>query len=112
MDSRYSQGNKPAKKKEKDSSGKNKSTDSTPADTSSEKQSSSTQQTSSAHLKKNHRGGPWRGRRWGQNLPATGVNATPKKEEIDLSQVDCFYYRKKGHYANKCPQKKKQESKN
>ena len=44
--------------------------------------------------------------------PATGVNVTPKKEEADLSQVDYFHCRKKGHYANKCLQKKKQESKN
>ena len=108
MDSRCPRGNRAAKREEKDS--KNKSTDSTPADTSSGKQSSSTQQTSSPHPKK---GGSRRGRGRGQNSPATGVNATPRKEEVDLSQVDCFHCRKKGHYANRCPQKKKkQESKN
>ena len=116
IDSRCPKGNKPARKEEKDSSGKNKSTDSALADTSSRKQTSSTQQTSSAHPKKDHRGGPRRGRRRGQdsrgqNSPATGVNAIPKKEE-DLSQVECFHCRKKGHFANRCPQKKKQESKN
>ena len=47
MDSRCPRGNRPAKKEDKDSSGKNKSTDSPSADTSSGKQSSSTQQTSS-----------------------------------------------------------------
>ena len=94
MDSRCPQGNRPAKKEEKDSSGKNKSTDSVFADTSSGKQSSSTQQTSSANPKKdqNHQQGAfWRqeGRqRQGQshNSPATGVNAsTVKKEVKDIS---------------------------
>ena len=112
MDSRCPRKNKPAKREEKNSSGKNKSTDSTPADISSGKQSSSTQQTSFAQPKKTHCGDPWRERGRSQGLPATGVNATLKKEEVDLSQVDCFHYRKKGHYANRYPQKKKQESKN
>ena len=108
MDSRCFWGNKPAKREKKDS--KNKFTDSTPANTSSEKLSSSIQQTSSPHPK---RGGPWRGRRRGQDSPATGVNATLKKKKVDLSQVDYFHCRKKGHYANKYPQKKKKpESKN
>ena len=48
MDSRCPRGNRPARKEEKDSGGKNKSTDSPSTDTSSGKQSSSTQQTSSA----------------------------------------------------------------
>ena len=111
MDSRCLRGNRPARKEEKDSDGKNKSTDSALADTPSGKQTSSTQQASSAHPKKDHRGGPRRGKGRGQDSPATGVNAIPKKEE-DLSQVECFHYRKKGHFANRCPQKKKQESKN
>ena len=108
MDSRCSRRNRPAKREEKHS--KNKSTDFTPANISSKKQSSSTQQTSSPHPNK---GGPRRGKGQSQDSPATGVNTTPKKEEVDFSQVDCFYYRKKGHYANRCPQKKrKKESKN
>ena len=121
IDSRCPRGNRPARKEEKDSDGKNKSTDSALADTSSGKQTSSTQQASSAHPKKDYRGGPRRGRgrgqdsrgqdSRGQDSPATGVNAIPKKEE-DLSQVECFHCRKKGHFANRCPQKKKQESKN
>ena len=111
MDSRCSKENRPAKKEEKDSGGKNKSTDSAPADIPSGKQTSSTQQASSAYPKKDHRRGPWHGRRRGQDSPTTGVNAIPKKEE-DLSQVKCFHCRKKGHFANRCPQKKKQESKN
>ena len=63
MDSRCPQGNRPARKEEKDSGRKNKSTDSLSADTSSRKQSFSTQQTSSANPKKdqNHQqGGSWR----------------------------------------------------
>ena len=52
IDSRCPQGNKPAKKEEKDLGRKNKSTDSPSADTSSGKQFSSTQQTSSANPKK------------------------------------------------------------
>ena len=52
MDSRCPRGSRPAKREEKDFGGKNKSTNSTPADTSSGKQSSSTQQTSSANPKK------------------------------------------------------------
>ena len=50
MDSKCPWENKPAKREEKDS--RNKSTDSTPADTSSGKQSSFTQQTFSPHPKK------------------------------------------------------------
>ena len=53
MDSRYLRRNSPTKKEEKDSDGKNKSTNSPSANTSSGKQSSSTKQTSSANLKKN-----------------------------------------------------------
>ena len=99
---------------EKNSGGKNKSNDSALADTSSGKQSSSTQQISFVHPKKdqNHRGAPWRGRGRGQDSLVTGVNVIPKKEEGDLSQVDYFHCKKKGHYAIRCPQKKKQELKN
>ena len=52
MDLRYPKRNRPAKKEEKNSGGKNKSIDSPSADTSSRKQSFSTQQTSSANPKK------------------------------------------------------------
>ena len=112
MDSRYPRENRPIKKDEKDS--KNKSTDSPSADTSSRKQSSSTQQTSSAKKDQNHQqGGSWRrggerrqGR--GHDSPATDVNATAvKKEEKDLSQVECYNCHQKGHYATKYPQKSK-----
>ena len=88
MDSRCPRGNRPARKEEKDSSGKNKSTDSLSADTSSGKQSSSTQQTSS-NPKKNqdHQRGPRCHGRGGlgcnNNSPATGVNTVPTKERKD-----------------------------
>ena len=44
------------------------------------------------------------------NTPATGVNATTvkksdKKADKELSQVECYNCHKKGHYANKCPDK-------
>ena len=52
MDSRCPQGNRPARKEEKDSGGKNKSINSPFADTSSGKQFFSIQQTSSANPKK------------------------------------------------------------
>ena len=106
MDLRCPRGNKPARKEEKDSGAKNKSTDSASADTSSGKETSSTQQATFAHPKKNHRGGPRRGRERGPDSPAMGVNAIPKKEE-NLPQVECFHCRKKGNFTNRCPQKKK-----
>ena len=110
MDSRYPQENRPAEKEEKNSGGKNKSTDSAPADVPSGKQTSST------HQKKdqNYQGGPRhrgrRGRRRGQDSPATGVNITLEKEEKDISHIKCFHCRRKGHFANKCLQKKKQDA--
>lgn len=54
-----------------------------------------------------------KGGQWGQsnNTPATGVNATvvkknKKQGEQDISQVEYSTYHKKGHYTNKCPDKK------
>ena len=114
MDSRYPRRNRPARKEEKNSGRKNKSTDSPSADTPSGKQSSSTQQTSSAKKDQDHQQGGSRrreGRRrqgHGHDSPVTGVNATAtKKEEKDLSQVECYNCHRKGHYATKCPQKAK-----
>lgn len=115
IDSRCPQGNKSAKNEEKDSE-KNKSTDSTSTDTPSRKKSSFTQQTSSAQPKKNqnHYDDPCHRQKYrqGQDLSATGVNVTSKKEKRDISHVKCFNCKKKGYYANWCPQKEKQESKN
>ena len=96
IDSRCPRGSRPAKREEKDSGGKNKSTNSTPADTSSRKQSSSARQTSSANPKKDqdHQRGPRRrrGRGHGRNpdSPATSINIVPTKEGRDMSQVECY----------------------
>ena len=94
MDSRYPRGNRPAKKEEKDSSGKNKSTNSPSANTSSGRQSSSTQQTSSANPKKDqdHQQGPWRRGRWRDKV----VTPTP------LSRVSILFPRRKGR-TETCP---------
>ena len=120
MDSRCPRGNRPAKKEEKDFSGKNKSTDSPSADTSSKKQSSSTQQTSSNPKKDqdHQRGSRRRGGRGGPGCntdsPATGVNIVPTIEEKDkdMSKVECFNCHRKGHYSKKCLQNLKEGSKN
>ena len=111
MDSRCPRGNKPGKKKEKDSDGKNKSIDSTFANISSGKQSSSTQQTSFANPKKDQdhqqegfwcRAGQWR-QGCSHNSPATSVNAsTVKKKVKDISQIECYNCHQKRHYPTKC----------
>ncbi len=56
------------------------------------------------------------GRRGGhEGHPAIRVNATPvaKKDKDrapkDLSHVECYTCHQKGHYANKCPDKPKNE---
>ena len=120
IDSRYPRGNRPAKKEEKDSSGKNKSIDSLSTDTSSGKQFSSPQQTSSNPKKdQDHQRGPrCRGRQEGPghntDSPTTGVNIVPTKEgkDRDMSKVECFNCHWKGHYSKKCPQNSKEGSKN
>ena len=110
MDLRCPRGNRPAKKEAKDSSGKNKSTDSPSADTSRRKQSFSTQHTSSNPKKDqdHQQGHRHRGRqgKQGRNTdsPATGVNIVPTKKgkERDMSKVKCFNCHRKGHYSKKC----------
>ena len=106
IDSRCPQGNRSAKKEEKDFE-KNKYTNSAPSDISSGKQSFSTQQTSSANPKKDQdqQRGSWYCRRRGQghDSPAMGINIVPKKEGKEITQVECYTCHRKGHYANKCP---------
>ena len=103
IDSKYARENKPAKKEEKDSE-KNKSTNSASTDISSGKQSFSIQQASFINPKKDqkhHRGlRHERGCGRGQDSPATDANVIFKKENVDLSQVESFNYKKKSHYAN------------
>ena len=120
MDLRCPRGNKPAKKEEKDSSGKNKSIDSPSTDISIGKQFFSIQQTSSANPKKdqNHQRSPRsRGERGRQgrntNFLATDINIVPKKEEKDkdMSQVECYNCHREWYYSFKCPQNPKEESK-
>ena len=67
---------------------------------------SSTNQPQTQASKKKKRHGSWRGH------PATGVNATEvakkdKDKAKDLSQIKCYTYKQKGHYANKCFKKPK-----
>ena len=119
MDSRCSRGNRPAKKEEKDSNRKNKSTDSLSANTSSGKQSSSTHQTSFNPKKdQEHQRGLWRRGRGEQghntNSTATGVNTIPTKEgkDRDMFKVEYFYYHRKRYYSKKCPQNPKKGAKN
>ena len=113
VDLKYLQGNR--KKDEKDSSGKNKSTNSVSADTSRRKQTFSTQQTFSANLKKDQdqqQGFRYRGG-WGRNSPTTSVNvSTIKRKMKDLSQIEYYNCHQEGHYFNKCPQNPKAKSKN
>ena len=88
MDSRCPRVNRPARKEEKDSGGKNKSTDSPSADMSSGKQSSSTQQTFSANPKKDqdYQRGPRRRKRRGDRVVTL----------IPLPRMSILFPRKKG----------------
>ena len=105
IDAKCLQGYKPTKKEDKDS-GENKSNDIPSADVPSGKQTSSTNQKKDQNYQEGPRHCSRWGQRQGQDSPATGVNITPEKEEKDISHVECFYCRRKGHFANKCPQKK------
>ena len=110
--------NRPTKREEKDSGGKNKSTNSTPADTFSGKKSSSAWQTSSLNPKKDQdyqrdpRRRKERGPGHNTDSPATGINIVPTKERRDMSQVECYNCHWKRHYSNKCPRNPKEQSKN
>ena len=113
MDSRYSRGQQPTKKDDKDSRDyeKNKSSQNPPANT-----SSSGTQSSLAQPKKDQNSYSCQGKPQqqgqGQNTPATGVNATvirkdknKDKDKKNLSNIECYTYKQKGYYANKCPKK-------
>ena len=110
IDSKCSRGNKPAKKEEKDSDRKNKSTDSPSTDTSNGKQSFSIQQTSFANPKKDQdhqqgglrRQGGQQRQRYSNNSPATGDNASAVRKKVkNVSQIKYYNYHRKGYYTTK-----------
>ena len=111
IDSRYPRGQQPTKKKDKDSRDykKNKSSQNPPTNTLSSGTQFSPAQPKKEQNSRFHRGGPRR-QGQGQNTPATGVNATAvrkdkDKDKKDLSNIECYTCKQKGHYANKCPEK-------
>ena len=113
MDSRCLRGQRPTKKEDKDSRDyeKNKSSQNPPTNASSSGTQSSLAQPKKEQNSRSRRGGSRR-QGQGQNTPATGVNATAvrkdkdkDKDKKDLSHVECYTCKQKGHYANKCPEK-------
>ena len=111
MDSQCPRGQRPTKKEDKDSRDykKNKSSQNLSTNTSSSGTQSSLAQPKKEQNSRSRQGGPRR-QGQGQNTPATGVNATAvrkdkDKDKKDLSNIECYTYKQKGHYANKCPEK-------
>ena len=113
MDSRCPRGQRPTKKEDKNSRDyeKNKSSQNLPTNASSSGTQSSPAQPKKEQNSRSHRGESRR-QGQGQNTPATGVNATAirkdkdkDKDKKDLSHVECYTCKQKGHYANKCPEK-------
>ena len=111
MDSRCPQGQRPTKKEDKDSRDyeKNKSSQNPPTNTSSSGTQASPAQPKKEQNSRSRRGKP-RQQGQGQNTPATGVNATAVRKDKDkdkknLSNIECYTCKQKGHYANKCPEK-------
>ena len=108
IDAMCLQGYRPAKKEDKDS-GKNKSVNSPHTDVPNGKhsQQSSTHQSQTGKKDQDYQEGSRRRdrRRQGRthDSPTTDVNIIPKKEEKDISHIEWFHRRKKGHFANKCP---------
>ena len=62
-----------------------------------------------SYTKKNSRSYSDSNRHQQGNMLAIKVKVTTiakdKRVEKNISQVECFYYHKKGYYANKCPDK-------
>ena len=113
MDSRCPQGQRPTKKEDKDSRDyeKNKSSQNPPTNASSSGTQSSPAQPKKEQNSRSRQGGS-RQQGQGQNTPATGVNATAvrkdkdkDKHKKDLSNIECYTCKQKGHYANKYPEK-------
>ena len=113
IDSQCPQGQRPTKKEDKDSRDyeKNKSFQNPPTNALSNGTQSSPTQPKKEQNSRSCRGGSRR-QGQGQNTPATGVNATAIKKDKDkdkdkknLSNIECYTCKQKGHYANKCPEK-------
>ena len=111
MDSWCPQGQRPTKKEDKNSRDyeKNKSSQNPPTNASSSGTQSSPAQPKKEQNSRSRRGGSRR-QGQGQNTPATGVNATAVRKDKDkdkknLSNIECYTCKQKGHYTNKCPEK-------
>ena len=104
IDARSPKGHRPSSKKDKEDT-QWEHRDEAPKDKAKSQTPATTNQPQTQDSKKRHGG------RRGNRL-ATGVNATEvvKKEKDkakDLSHVECYTCKQKGHYANKCPDKPK-----
>ena len=111
IDTQCPQGQRPTKKEDKDSRDyeKNKSSQNPPTNTSSSGTQAFPAQPKKEQNSRSRQGRPQR-QGQGQNTPATSVNATAvkkdkDKDKKDLSNIECYICKQKGHYANKCPEK-------
>ena len=114
MDSQCLWGQQSTKKDDKDSSNykKNKFSQNPPANVLSSRTQSSPAQPKKEQNSRSHQVGPWQ-QGQGQNIFATGVNATAVRKDKDknknkknLSNIECYTCKQKGYYANKCSKKK------
>ncbi len=111
IDSRCSKGYRPLVKKDKDNTYWEQRDETSNKDKEKAKchnllSSANQPQTQASNSKRRQRKGR------GGGHPATGVNATKvvkkdKDKANDLSHVECYTYKQKGHYANKYPDKPK-----
>ena len=113
IDSQCLWGQRPTKKDNKDSRNykKNKFSQNPPANASSSRTQSSPTQPKKDQNSRFCQEGPRR-QSQDQNTPATGVNATAvrknkdkDKDKKDLSNIECYTCKQKGHYVNKYPKK-------
>ena len=108
IDSRCSKGHRPSVKKNKDDTyqeHRNKASNKDKKKAKSYPLSFANQPQTQASKKDKHHGS------W-QDHPAIGINATEvakkdKNKAKDLSHIECYTCKQKGHYANKCPKKPK-----
>ena len=114
MDFRYLQGQQPIEKNDQDSRNfeKNKSSQNLPTNASLSGTQSSPTQPKKDQNSYSCQGKPQQ-QGQGQNTPTTGVNVTAirknkdrNKNKKDLSNIECYSYKQKVYYANKCPEKK------